>query len=79
MVTGWQADAACLGRTDLDWFVEPPLDECVALCAGCPVASDCLVYGLGQDVSWDVGCLAGTGPEERQAIRRNMPCQKRLL
>lgn len=45
---GWRNQAACRGTRDLDWFatgrgVGKDLDE---LCAGCPVAEDCIVDGL---------------------------------
>jgi len=79
MVNGWMVDAACRGRDDLDWDAAVPSQECLALCAACPVAFDCLAQGLGFDPSWDVGCLGGTGPAERRAIREGTSCQGRLL
>jgi hypothetical protein len=78
MVT-WQKDAACKGRGDLDWDSPVPSQDCLALCATCPVVAECLGQGLAFDVSWDVGCLGGTGPAERRAIREGTSCQRQLL
>jgi hypothetical protein len=78
MVT-WRNQAACKERTDLDWFASVPSDECLALCGTCPVAGECLAEGLSYGEDWDVGCLGGTGPAERRAIRQGTSCQRRLL
>jgi hypothetical protein len=78
MVT-WQSRAACIGRHDLDWDADVPPDDCCVMCSSCPVARECLAYGLAADVRYDVGVLAGTGPAEREAIRQGTVWQRPLL
>jgi WhiB family redox-sensing transcriptional regulator len=45
--TNWMKQAACLNRDDLDWFdLDCTLQACLAVCATCPVADDCLDYAV---------------------------------
>lgn len=50
MATGdleWMEDAACRQRPDLDWFdIDCNLEPCLATCAICPVANECLNYAV---------------------------------
>lgn len=74
----WQAAAACRD-TDPRLFFPPTDDDTTAVvarhlaavrpvCAGCPVASECLAWAL--DTGLDVGIWAATTPTDRRAIRR---------
>jgi hypothetical protein len=76
---GWKADAACSRRIDLDWFAESPDPECEALCARCPVTSQCLSEALDRNRDWDSGVWGGTTFRERNAIREGTVWQRQLL
>jgi hypothetical protein len=48
----WMEQAACLTRTDLDWFdVDCYLQACLEVCVTCPVADDCLAYARRNDIT----------------------------
>jgi hypothetical protein len=79
MVTRWKFRGLCAGRTDLDWFADVPSDACLALCAKCPVAHDCLGEALMRDRDIDSGCWGGTAAGERTAIREGTSWQRSLL
>ena len=54
----WMAEAACQGRTDLDWFdVDCNLQACLTICMTCPVADECYQYALELEV--DEGIWGG--------------------
>ncbi|SDD86318.1 WhiB family transcriptional regulator [Actinokineospora iranica] len=63
----WHARAACRGRIDLD-FVEPgeQLAECLALCAACPVAEQCLAEALDAGEAW--GIRGGLDADQREKL-----------
>ncbi|GAA3890411.1 hypothetical protein GCM10022243_64140 [Saccharothrix violaceirubra] len=63
----WRTRAACRGRFDLD-FVEPgeQLAECLALCAACPVAEQCLAEALDAGEAW--GIWGGLDAERREQL-----------
>lgn len=65
----WRTRAACRGRFgDLD-FIDPPaeqIDECRALCAGCPVAEQCLAEALAAGEAW--GIWGGLDADERERL-----------
>jgi hypothetical protein len=45
------AQAACLGRTDLDWFdTECGHQQAVQVCYTCPVIEPCLNYAIRNEV-----------------------------
>ena len=49
--TDWMRDAACMGRTDLDWFdLECGHHEAVKVCHHCPVITDCLNYATTNEI-----------------------------
>jgi hypothetical protein len=75
----WKDDAACRDRLDLDWLADLPSPECEALCAVCPVASQCLSEALARDWECDPGVWGGTSARERSAIRRGTSWQRQLL
>ncbi len=64
----WQRDAACRGRTDLDW-IDPPTSQqarCRAVCVSCPVVTICRTHALVNGEPW--GIWGGLNPAERAAI-----------
>jgi hypothetical protein len=68
-VPEWRTRAACRGRVDLD-FIDPrtPTEaaECRALCAGCPVAEQCLADALTTGEAW--GIWGGLDADEREPL-----------
>jgi WhiB family redox-sensing transcriptional regulator len=66
----WQQFGACRGL-DTDLFILRPGGDsgpAKAVCAGCPVAGDCLAYALSeQDLQ---GIWAGTTARERNRLRK---------
>lgn len=69
----WRDDAAC---ASLDGDIMFPSDKDVdgiaaakAICAGCPVADDCLRYALETRAAH--GVWGGTTPDERRQARRD--------
>jgi hypothetical protein len=65
---GWQRDAACRGRMDLDW-IDPTTSQqarCRAVCLSCPVVTTCRTYALVNGEPW--GIWGGLDPVERAAI-----------
>lgn len=47
----WMARAACRERPDLDWFdLDCYLHACLAICAICPVAAECLEYAIKHEM-----------------------------
>lgn len=69
----WQSDAACRD-TDVDVFFPfktrkvntfHMYDEALAICAGCPVKTQCLEEGLDQPF----GVWGGTTPRHRVRLR----------
>ncbi len=68
----WQDAAACRDRDDVDFFPTPD-DEAgtaraKAVCAGCPVADECLTFAL--ETNQSEGIWGGMTASERQPIRR---------
>ena len=54
----WMLDAACLGRTDLDWFdLECGLEAAANVCYTCPVINQCLNYAIEHEL--DIGVWGG--------------------
>lgn len=70
----WKARAACR-RTDPDLFFPVAssgpaalqVTRAKAVCAQCPVLTDCLIYALA--TGQDAGVWGGTSEEERREIR----------
>lgn len=70
---GWTAEAKCLGRYDGKWDRDYLKEkECRALCAGCPVLSQCLTKALedeGDVVARNrYGVFGGLGPVGRARL-----------
>lgn len=76
----WRDEAACRGRTDLDWFATqetpgaPSLsykanrDACLAICAECAVRGDCLADALTEGEPY--GIRGGYTSRQRQRMAR---------
>ncbi|MFO7291693.1 MAG: WhiB family transcriptional regulator [Actinomycetes bacterium] len=71
-IDNWREAAACLDTTGVDFFPEPSdlaaISRAKAVCAGCPVADDCLTWAI--ETNQDDGVWGGHTPAERRAIRR---------
>lgn len=70
--TGWWRDRAACHDKPVEWFFPEgrgrhSVPEARQLCAGCPVAADCLEFALA--VPSMVGFWGGTTAEERKRIR----------
>lgn len=66
----WMQDGTC-GEVDGDlWFPEKgdSSREVKAVCAGCPVRTECLEYALANDERF--GVWGGTSEKERRRIKR---------
>lgn len=69
----WREDAACLSARDVNFF--PDREDSVAVarakavCASCPVASECLSWSI--ETNQVDGIWGGHTPKERRAIRRD--------
>ena len=70
----WAEDAACRGRNPDLWFpagghgVGVDYSAARRICAGCPVAADCLEHALA--VPEQGGMWGGLDPDERRLLRR---------
>jgi WhiB family transcriptional regulator, redox-sensing transcriptional regulator len=66
----WQAEAACRGAGTVDYF--PSRGESTAaakaVCAGCPVRTECLDYAL-DTADLVPGIWGGTAERERRRMR----------
>ena len=80
-IANWRSLAACRGTDPQVFFIGPKRDSSVhadydearAICATCPVAARCpatQMWAVPGDT--DVGCWAGTSPNQRKAIRRHV-------
>lgn len=67
----WRDAAAC-ARQDVEFFPDPAdvssISAAKAVCAGCPVAAECLTWAI--EASQTEGIWGGYTPTERGAIRR---------
>ena len=77
----WQRRAACkTAPPEVTWFgrrfnptrEESPTAVAKAICATCPVRTECLEYALAQGDDL-MGIWAGTSQAERVALRRERP------
>lgn len=69
----WRTRAACRGVPQDVFFPENPkqMSEARAICAACPVRTDCLRYALSLPVTDDrTGIFAGTSARQRERFRR---------
>lgn len=78
----WFARAACASTPDVDFFPDTRsvggLDlerQAKAVCARCPVRSDCLAYALKFPGISDYGVWGGQSVKDRTRLRR---AQRRL-
>jgi hypothetical protein len=70
----WATRAACAGATLDDFFEERATAYALALCARCPVRSECLAEAMaaegGANAAGRHGIFGGLGPTERAELRR---------
>lgn len=79
----WMNQAACLDRTDLDFFPEGYTDpswEVQELCAACPVKSECLAHALKWEspdiydtIRYRWGIWGGMSGRQRDAYAHSQP------
>ena len=66
----WMAQGNCRGKSTAMWFpLSGNAPAARALCASCPVKSQCLEYAL-TDKPAPAGIWAGTDERERREIRK---------
>lgn len=64
----WIEDAAC-ASTDPELFFSPTLEkQAKRVCAGCPVANECLLYALTEN--HEAGVWGGLTEAERKLMRK---------
>jgi hypothetical protein len=74
----WSDRAECLTSKGHDpemWFAPKgsvDAERAKNVCAGCPVAHQCLAYALAQPVSEDYGILGGLDEVQRRQRRRRV-------
>jgi WhiB family redox-sensing transcriptional regulator len=68
----WREGASCTRRPEVDFFVGPDdssgIARAKAVCAGCPVSDDCLLFAL--ETNQIDGIWGGATPAERSRLRR---------
>lgn len=70
--TDWAVDAACRTADPDDLFVEGAAqNRAKAVCAGCPVVTECLAHAL--DGRIEHGVWGGMTERERRALLRRRP------
>lgn len=72
-VTPWREAAACVNVTyEVSFFPDPDdlagISQAKAVCAGCPVAAECLTWAI--ETNQPEGIWGGHTPKERRGIRR---------
>jgi WhiB family redox-sensing transcriptional regulator len=70
-MSDWRNEAACLGSDPELFFPEPGGDYVMArrICAGCPVAADCLSFALSLGDCDESGIYGGVGARHRRKLR----------
>ena len=75
-MTDWRAHAACRGRDPEWWFPRPGStgSQALRICAGCPVARDCLAEQMDREGGIHHadrhGIWGGLSPRQRYALAR---------
>lgn len=70
----WRERAACRSGPELDW-ITPTAESvatCRAICATCPVLSECRTYALQAGEPW--GIWGGLDPDERAELAAGLNC-----
>lgn len=69
--SGWWRQAACQHHQDLDWFPGRGVSSEAqrAICARCPVRTDCLEEALSVSHEADHGIWGGLTTDERRDLR----------
>lgn len=81
-MTDWRSDAACRGMNPAIFHPDrgdyQGIDKALAVCAACPVATECLTWAL--DTNQKQGVWGGTTGRDRRQLRRTwrrtVPCQR---
>lgn len=68
----WREAAACAETPEVEFFPDPAdvaaISAAKEVCAGCPVADQCLSYAI--ETNQTEGIWGGHTPKERRTIRR---------
>lgn len=66
----WREGAACAAHSDVDFFTDHAREvaRAKAVCAGCPVEEDCLIFAV--ETNQPDGVWGGYTAKERVKIRR---------
>jgi len=68
----WREAAACADSPGIEFFPDPAdvaaISAAKEVCAGCPVADECLSYAI--ETNQTDGIWGGHTPKERRTIRR---------
>jgi WhiB family redox-sensing transcriptional regulator len=68
----WRDQAACLEVDGVDFFPDPAdlaaISAAKAVCAGCPVAAECLTWAI--ETNQTEGIWGGHTPSERRRLKR---------
>lgn len=71
-VVSWREAAACRGAVEVDFFCDPSdraaTSTAKSMCAGCPVAAECLTWAI--ETNQTDGIWGGHTPGERRSVRR---------
>lgn len=76
VLAAWRDEAVCASHEYPEWFTSDRRDEqraAIAVCAGCPVAADCLRAAISLDGPDDWNVAGGTTRKMRRAFRRGLP------
>ena len=81
-MTDWRTDAACRGMNPAIFHPDrgdaDGIRQALEVCAGCPVAQQCLTWAL--DTNQKQGVWGGTTGRDRRELRRTwvrtVPCQR---
>ena len=68
----WMARAECRKHPGVDFFPDRGASHAIqqAICAVCPVKTDCLEYALSMPQELTIGVWGGTSHAERKRMRR---------
>lgn len=71
-IDSWREAAACVDAAGVSFFPDPAsvgaIAAAKAVCAGCPVAGECLTWAI--ETNQTDGIWGGHTPAERRTIRR---------
>ena len=74
----WVKQAACRGRTDIDWLGDFVPAAAAELCSACPVSVECLEHAIEHhENKCDAGVWGGTSVSQRYEMRTRRNRERR--